>query len=90
MPEDHEPIQPEISAQMQSWAEVLNETFNGKECKIKDRKYGFALLVFKFGEDDGTGIGKGDGTHMNYISNATRKDMIRTMKEFIARDALNN
>jgi len=83
MPDNHGPIQDEIKEQMQAWGNVLDETFNGKDCKLEDRKYGFALLVFPFGEDDGT-------HRMNYISNATRRDMIKAMKEFIARDALNN
>jgi len=83
MPEDHGPIQPEIREQMNCWGEVLDETFNGKDYKTKPRKYGFALLVYKLGEDDGT-------HRMNYISNSQRKDMIKAMKEFIARDALNN
>lgn len=83
MPDNDEPIQPEISQQMKCWAEVLDDTFNGKDCKSEDRKYGFALFVFKFDEVEGD-------QRMNYISNATRRDMIKAMKEFIARDALNN
>jgi len=83
MPDNDEPIENEIRTQMQCWGEVLDETFNGKDYKTKVRKWGFALLVFQLGDDDGT-------HRMNYISNSTRKDMIKAMKEFIARDALNN
>jgi hypothetical protein len=36
--------------------------------------WGFALLMFEFG----------DGDRMNYISNATREDMLAALKEFIA------
>lgn len=36
---------------------------------------GFALLIFDFGENG----------HMNWISNAEREDMIKAMKEFVAR-----
>jgi hypothetical protein len=85
MPDSHGQIQSEIKEKMQCWGEVLDETFNGKDYKTKEPKWGFALLVFQLGEDDD------DGTHrMNYISNARRRDMIKAMKEFIARDALNN
>lgn len=37
---------------------------------------GFVLLVFDFG----------DGGFMNYISNSERADMVRAMKEFIAKE----
>lgn len=37
--------------------------------------YGFSLLVFSFGE----------GGNMFYSSNAQREDMIRAMREFIAK-----
>jgi len=83
MPEDNKPLQAEVSKQMQAWANVLDETFNGKDCKSENRKYGFALLVYKLEEEEGN-------VRMNYISNSQRKDMIKAMKEFIARDALNN
>lgn len=83
MPNSDEPIQPEINKQMQCWAEVLDETFNGKDYKTKDRKWGFALLVFPFGQED-------KSHRINYISNSQREDMINAMKEFIARDTLIN
>jgi|GEM_PF-2509148 len=38
--------------------------------------WGFALLVFPFGKEG----------RMNYISNAERSDMVKAMKEFIARN----
>lgn len=47
--------------------------------KITDElppKWGFALLCFPF--DDREGL-------LNYIANGDRKDIIKTMKEFIAK-----
>lgn len=38
--------------------------------------FGFVLLVFNFGE----------AGFMNYISNADRADMVRAMKEFVAKE----
>jgi hypothetical protein len=38
--------------------------------------FGFVLLVFNFGE----------GGFMNYISNADRADVVRSMREFIAKE----
>jgi hypothetical protein len=40
------------------------------------KEYGFALLIFGLGESDG---------RMNYISNASREDMLAALKELIAR-----
>lgn len=40
-----------------------------------ERKYGFALLLFDFGE----------GGDLFYTSNAQREDMVRLMQEFIAK-----
>jgi hypothetical protein len=41
--------------------------------------YGFSLLVFTFGE----------GGNMFYASNAQRQDMIKAMREFIAKFGAN-
>jgi len=79
----HKIIQKEVSVPMKAWAAVLDETFNGKDCKPEDLQYGFTLLVFKLGEDDGV-------HRINYISNCKRKNMIKAMREFIAREAMNN
>lgn len=50
-------------------------------CQVRQKRelkpFGFALLVFPFGDKP-----KG---RMNYISNAQRADMLIAMKEFIAR-----
>ncbi len=48
MPDKKGPIQKEVKKEMQAWGEVLDETFNGKDCKKEDRKWGFCLLIFPF------------------------------------------
>lgn len=75
---DHGPISPEYTAMMNSLAMALDASFNG-DAKAADRKNGFVLLVFPFG-DHANGQDR-----INYISNAVRADMIVAMKEFIAR-----
>jgi hypothetical protein len=64
---DHRPIQPELHNAMNELAYVLDAYF---------KPYGFALLVFPFGDTE--------DARMNYISNAPREDMLIAMKEFIA------
>ena len=71
----HGPIQKKYHAQMNALAQTLDELFNG-DAKGKDRTVGFALLIFEFGAGD----------RCNYISNASRPEMISAMKEFIARN----
>lgn len=61
---------------MNGVAEALDSVFNGK-ARGKDRKTGFILLVFEYGEQEG---------RCNYISNgADRKDVVTLMKEQIKR-----
>ena len=68
-------IQSEYEKQMNEIAEVLDVVFNG-DAIGKDRKVGFMLSVFPFGDEG----------RFNYISNvADRKDMVCLMKEIIAR-----
>lgn len=70
------PIQPEYRATMQAVAEALDHTFNG-DARGSDRRVGFVLLVFEFGEQEG---------RCNYISNgADRKDVVTLLKEQIKR-----
>jgi len=70
-------IEPEFSERMRSIAAALDELFNG-EVKGAERKVGFFLLVFPFGEE-----AKG---RANYISNGgSRKDIAVLMKEMAAR-----
>jgi hypothetical protein len=61
---------------MQHVAVVLDRFFNG-DAHGADRKTGFVLLVFDYGEGEG---------RCNYISNgADRKDIVTLFKEQIAR-----
>jgi hypothetical protein len=69
-------IQPEYKEKMVALAGAIDELFNG-EAKGKDKKVGFVILVFPFGNEDG---------RCNYISNgADRKDIVIMMKEQIKR-----
>ena len=70
------PIEPEYVEVMNGIARALDEMFNGK-AKSKERKTGFVLLVFPFGEGEG---------RCNYISNgADRRDIVTMFKEQIKR-----
>jgi hypothetical protein len=70
------PIEEEHRRLMNTIAGVLDEAFNGK-ARGNDRKTGFVLLVFPFGEKEG---------RCNYISNgADRKDIVTLFKEQIKR-----
>lgn len=77
-PCEERPIDPQVKDDMNLIAQFLDATFNGSP-HPEDRKFGFALLVFKTGEPD-------PDSRMNYICNCDRKDMIKAMKEFIARN----
>ena len=71
------PIQTEYHEQMNAVAEGLDRIFNG-ETHGPDRKTGFVLLVFPFGDSD--------SGRCNFISNgADRRDVVTLMKEMIAR-----
>lgn len=71
-----QPIEPAYREQMQNIARGLDEVFNG-DAKGHDRKIGFVLLLFEFGEQEG---------RCNYISNgADRRDVVTLMKEQIKR-----
>jgi len=70
------PIQPDYREKMVAVAQALDELFNG-DAKGPDRRTGFVLLVFPFGEGEG---------RCNYISNgASRRDIVAMMKEQIKR-----
>jgi hypothetical protein len=70
------PIEPEYRAKMNELAYLLDGYFNAP-AKGADRKVGFILLVFPFGEQEG---------RCNYISNgADRKEVVTMLKEQIAR-----
>ena len=70
------PIEEAYRDMMQSVASGLDAIFNGDK-RGKDRKVGFVLLVFEFGEKEG---------RCNYISNgADRRDVVTMLKEQVAR-----
>lgn len=70
------PIEPAYHAQMNELAAAIDEMFNGK-LKHPDKKVGFVLLTFQYGEKEG---------RCNFISNgADRKDIVVLFKEMIAR-----
>ena len=69
-------IEARFFKQMNDVAAGLDAVFNGS-LRGKDRKIGFVLLVFPFGDDTG---------RCNYISNgADRRDIVKMFKEQIAR-----
>lgn len=71
------PIQEQYRAKMNAVAQALDQTFNG-EAKGADRETGFVLLVFPYGD--------ADGSRCNFISNgADRRDVVTLMREMIAR-----
>jgi hypothetical protein len=70
------PIERNVHGTMNAAAQALDEAFN-RGAKGADRKVGFVLLVFPFGNEDG---------RCNYISNgADRRDIVVMMKEQIKR-----
>ena len=71
-----QPIEPQFRDLMSALAAGLDGAFNGK-AKGADKRVGFALFTFNFGQID--------GGRVNYISNADRADMIAAVKEWLAR-----
>lgn len=70
------PIELAYREKMNALAAAIDRLFNG-EATGNDRKTGFVLMVFPFGDHSG---------RCNYISNgADRKDVVVLMKEMIAR-----
>lgn len=68
------PIEDAYRDKMNHLAHALDDFFNDG-LKGEDRKVGFMLLVFNFG----------DTGRANYISNAERADVVTLLKEQIAR-----
>lgn len=70
------PIEQAYREQMNAVAAALDKTFND-DAKGDDRKVGFVLLLFEYGEKEG---------RCNFISNgADRKDIVTLFKEMIKR-----
>lgn len=77
-----DPIAPEYHALMNAIAQDLDATFNGPQLPglPRERKVGFFLAVFPFGEN-------GEDGRFNYISNADRLDVVTLLTEMRARFA---
>ena len=74
---DDAEIQEQYRVLMNKIAATLDKAFNG-EATGTDRETGFVLLVFPFGD--------ADGTRCNYISNgASRQDIASLFREMAAR-----
>jgi hypothetical protein len=70
------PIEAEYYAQMNAIAAALDTMFND-DAKHPNKKVGFVLLVFPYGDKSG---------RANFISNgADRRDIVTLFKEMIAR-----
>ena len=66
------PIEAQVADKMNTVAGALDEYFNG-EAKGGDRKTGFVLMVFPYGDSTGS---------CNYISNgADRRAMVKMLRE---------
>ena len=63
---------------LQSIAQGIDDILNG-ELKGGDRRNGFVLLTFPFGDE------QGDNQRADYISNGDRATMICALKEVTAR-----
>lgn len=72
---DHQPIQQDKAHVMNVLASVLDDALNGEG---QPRKWGFALLVYPFGESP-------HKDRMNYIGNGRREDVLVAIKELAAR-----
>ncbi len=71
------PVDPKYREKMIEVVKKIDRFFNGKQ-RGTDRKVGFVLLVFPFGEEP--------GARVNFMSNgANRKALTILFKEMIAR-----
>ncbi len=72
------PIVAKHAALMNKLGVLLDRAFNGNE-QGEDRKNGFILIVFPFSE------ATEDEPRANYVSNASRDDVVIMLKEQVAR-----
>jgi len=76
------PIQPELNKPMNVLAHAIDEFLNPDK-KGEAREWGFVLIAFPFVEAE---LAKGGGTgRANYISNASREDVVIMLKEQLKR-----
>lgn len=78
---DEGPIEPKYHTTMNALAHGIDDILNGKDCKPREKKTGFVLIMFDI--NDGPAPKEG---RFNYISNSERCDVLATMKEVIARN----
>lgn len=69
-----DPIEDPHRQAMNDLACLLDDFWNGDR---RPKRIGFALFIFEFG--------KTEGSRINYISNADRREMITAVKEWLAR-----
>ena len=72
---DHGPIEPEYRDVLNGLAFGLDKILNGEDCLPENRKVGFFLTFFNFG----------DAGRFNYISNADALDVLAMLKDVVAR-----
>lgn len=70
------PTRKQLEADLQGIMRALDETL----CEIHGERVGVTLFVFELNKDDGSNV--------VYISNAERGDMIKVVKEWLARAEL--
>ena len=73
--DSHGPIEEEFQEKMRALGLMLDDVFN----ESGKKETGFCLLSFKFGEPT-------EYSRINYISNASRKDMIKALEDFLKRN----
>ena len=73
---DQGEIEERHRAAMNALAAAIDDLFNGADCKPEDKKVGFFLTCWNFGEEGG---------RFNYISNAEKLDVRAMLKDVIAR-----
>lgn len=71
MIEKEQPVEEHIRELMETIGQILLRAI-----QETDANYGFALLMFEYGAEG----------RMNYISSASRRDMVAALKEFIAKN----
>lgn len=75
----HGPIEKDMHDFMNGLAKALDDILNPGWDKGVNRKIGFALLTYHFGENiEGTG-------RINYIGNGSRPEVLVGLKELVAR-----
>ena len=65
------------SVYLNALARSIDAMLNGGNTPPEHKKYGFALLVYPTGQID--------QSHINYIGNGNRADMLAALKELTAR-----